>query len=49
MVIGVYGLGEVRVRIGPVILNLLILLFFVILGLFTAELILKCLVIYSPF
>lgn len=42
-------LGAVLRRIDPIILNLLILLFFVTLGLIVVELILKCLVICSPF
>jgi hypothetical protein len=49
MVIGMDELGAVLRRIDPIILNLLILLFFVTLGLIVVELILKCLVICSPF
>ncbi len=49
MVIWMYGFGEVLRRIDPIILNLLILFFFVILGLIVVELVLKSLVIYSPF
>jgi hypothetical protein len=43
-----YGYGEVRRRIDPIILNLLILLFFAVLGLIVAELILKSLIIFGP-
>jgi hypothetical protein len=42
-------LGEVLGRIDPIILNLLILLFFVMLGPMVVELILKSLIIFSPF
>lgn len=49
MVIWMYGFGEVRRRIDPIVLNLLILLFFIILGLIVVELVLKSLIIYSPF
>ena len=49
MVIWMYGFGEVRRRIDPIVLNLLILLFFIMLGLIVVELILKSLIIYSPF
>ena len=49
MVIGVYEPGKVRVRIEQILLNLLILLFFILLGLLTVELVLKCLIICSPF
>jgi len=42
-------LGTVLGRIDPIILNLLILLFFVMLGLMVVELILKSLIIFSPF
>lgn len=49
MVIWMYGFGEILGRIDPIILNLLILLFFVILGLMVVELILKSLIIFSPY
>jgi len=49
MVIEMYGFGEVRRRIDPIILNLLILFFLVMLGLIVVELVLKSLIIYSPF
>lgn len=49
MVIGMYGLGTVQRRIDPIILNLLILFFLVMLGLIVVELVLKSLIIYSPF
>ena len=44
-----YELGTVRARIGQIILNLLIIFFIVVLGLIVVEVILKCLVIHSPF
>jgi len=49
MVIWMSELGAALGRIDPIILNLLILLFFVMLGLMVVELILKSLIIFSPF
>jgi len=44
-----YELGAVRTRIGQIILNLFILSLIIVLGLVVVEVVLKCLVIHSPF
>jgi hypothetical protein len=44
-----YELAAVRTKVGQIILNLLILFLMLMLGLVVVEVVLKCLVIRSPF
>ncbi|WP_440945441.1 hypothetical protein ACSAZL_15065 [Methanosarcina sp. T3] len=49
MGICMYELASVRAKVGQIILNLLILFFMVIFGLFVVEVALKCLIIQGPY
>jgi len=44
-----HELAAVRTKVDQIILNLLILFLILVLGLVVVEVVLKCLVIYSPF
>jgi len=44
-----YELAAVRTKVGQIILNLFILFLMVMLGLVVVEVVLKCLVIRSPY